>query len=162
MASVCAGSLALYDAGVKLSSPVAGVAIGLFHPDGDQYTTKMSSGHRPTILTDLMGMEDFAGDMDFKIAGTENGFTGMQFDVSIPGISIDLLHECLRKGSAGISHVLSLMNEALPVPRAAFKESVPVMESISLLGAHRAALFRANGYNAKLIGVETGAQVISI
>lgn len=160
MASACVGSLALYDAGVKLKAPVAGIAIGIFHKDGDLYTAdKENVDQNCVILTDLMGMEDYAGDMDFKIAGTTNGFTAMQLDVSIPGLTIELLEQCLDKGRKGLNYILGLMKEELPAPRKQFKESVPVMESMQIMGAQRSILFRAGAYNAKLISAETGAQV---
>jgi len=161
MASACAGSLALYDAGVQLEQPVAGIAIGLFHDDGEKYTPPDFVPSEPTVLTDLMGMEDFAGDMDFKIAGTSNGFTAMQLDVSIPGISIDLLKFCVKKSRIGLDTILGLMNKALPKPRSQFKKSVPVMESVILPSTQRSILFRSNAFNAKLIGTETGAQFFS-
>jgi polyribonucleotide nucleotidyltransferase len=159
MASACAGSLALYDAGVKLKAPVAGIAIGIFHKDGEVYKPEESGDLEDVILTDLMGMEDYAGDMDFKIAGTLDGFTAMQLDVSIPGLSIKLLRETLHKGRKGLKHILKLMRRELPTPRESFKESVPVFETMPIMSLHRSILFRANAYNAKLIGTETGARV---
>jgi polyribonucleotide nucleotidyltransferase len=158
MASACVGSLALFDAGVPLKLPVAGIAIGLFDERGDLYKPDGAEKPKTLIMTDLMGMEDFAGDMDFKITGTSKGFTAMQLDVSVPGISTSLVKKCLGKARLGLDHILKLMNQAMPKPRSSFKSSVPVMESILLPSSHRAILFRANAYNAKLIGAETGAQ----
>lgn len=159
MASACVGSLALFDAGVGLETPVSGIAIGLFHDDGEIYKPEDAQSTDPIILTDLMGMEDYAGDMDCKVAGTSKGFTAMQLDVSIPGISTQLLKESMLKGRSGLDNILRLMNKELPKARSEFKSSVPVMETITLLGAQRSVLFRSNAYNAKLIGAETGAQV---
>ncbi|CAD5234056.1 unnamed protein product [Bursaphelenchus xylophilus] len=156
MASACVGSLAMYDAGVPLKNAVGGVAIGLFNDNGELLATE---NDKPVILTDLMGMEDYAGDMDFKIAGTKDGFTSIQLDVSIPGLTMDLVRESLERGRHGLDHVLAKMNEALPKPRTQFKECVPLLEHVILPGYKRSALFRNAGFNAKLVEAETGVQV---
>ena len=101
MATVCGGSLALRAAGVKTSALVAGIAMGLVS-EGDKYV----------VLTDIMGLEDHDGDMDFKIAGTTRGITALQMDVKLGGINLEVLREALQKASVGINHIIGLMEEA--------------------------------------------------
>ena len=151
MASACVGSLAMYDAGIKLKSPVAGVAIGLIE-DKEKKDYK--------ILTDILGIEDYAGEMDFKMAGTKSGFTAMQLDLKNNGLRKDQLLDALRAGRKGLDHVLKKMNEAIPEPRPEFKPTVPVMETMPLPSYKRAAIFRGGGYNAKLIEAETGTKIL--
>uniref|UniRef100_A0A914I316 Polyribonucleotide nucleotidyltransferase n=1 Tax=Globodera rostochiensis TaxID=31243 RepID=A0A914I316_GLORO len=155
MASVCAGSMALFDAGVPLlANHVAGLAIGLL-TDGEGKRTKY------TLLTDLMGYEDYAGDMDFKIAGTQRGFTAMQMDIKICGLPFGVLRETLERGRKGIDHVLALMRATVAEPRSEFKTSVPIIETMPLPAFKRAVLFRSGGYKAKLLEAETGVKVNS-
>ncbi|KHN88242.1 Polyribonucleotide nucleotidyltransferase 1, mitochondrial [Toxocara canis] len=150
MASVCVGSLALMDAGVPLKAAAAGVAIGLIsNDDGTQ--------HR--ILTDILGIEDYAGDMDFKIAGTSKGLTAMQLDLKVAGISRKLLNEAIARGREGIAHVLLLMEKAQKAPRPEFKDCVPVIENIAIPIFRRHILFRSGAYNVKLIEAETGVKI---
>uniref|UniRef100_A0A0N5AP52 polyribonucleotide nucleotidyltransferase n=1 Tax=Syphacia muris TaxID=451379 RepID=A0A0N5AP52_9BILA len=150
MASVCVGSLALLDAGVPLKAPAAGVAIGMV---SDQDTGRYK------ILTDILGIEDYSGDMDFKIAGTSKGITAMQLDLKIPGITLEMVREALVRGRKGIDYVLKLMNEAQASPRSQFKSSVPVIETMNIPVFRKSILFRNGGYNAKLIEAETGVQI---
>ncbi|RCN32104.1 putative polyribonucleotide nucleotidyltransferase [Ancylostoma caninum] len=152
MASACGGSLALLDAGVPLSASVAGVAVGLI--------TDKDSKRPHRVLTDISGIEDYAGDMDFKIAGSSQGFTAMQLDVKIPGLSRQQLTEALVSGKAGVDHVLDKMAVMLDKPREVFKPTVPVIESMRLDAYKRQALFRAGGMHAKTIEAETGVKVI--
>uniref|UniRef100_A0A183BWW5 Polyribonucleotide nucleotidyltransferase n=1 Tax=Globodera pallida TaxID=36090 RepID=A0A183BWW5_GLOPA len=155
MASVCAGSMALFDAGVPLlANHVAGLAIGLL-TDGDGKRIKY------TLLTDLMGYEDYAGDMDFKIAGTQRGFTAMQMDIKICGLPFGVLREALERGRKGIDHVLALMRATVAEPRSEFKTSVPIIETMPLPAFKRAVLFRSGGYKSKLLEAETGVKVSS-
>ncbi len=106
MATVCGGVLSLMDAGVPLSMVVAGIAIGLVKENG-----------RAAVLTDIAGLEDHFGDMDFKVAGTENGITAVQLDLKIPSISMDIFREALDKARAARLQVLAKMKEAIPAPR---------------------------------------------
>ncbi|KAK6027961.1 putative polyribonucleotide nucleotidyltransferase, partial [Ostertagia ostertagi] len=152
MASVCGGSLALLDAGVPLSAPVAGVAVGLIT---DKETEKP---HK--VLTDILGIEDYAGDMDFKIAGSSSrGFTAMQLDVKVPGLTRQQLSEALVSARGGIDHVLDKMTVMRDRPRAEFKPTVPVLESMRLDAYKRQALFRAGGMHAKTVEAETGVKI---
>ncbi|MFL5479547.1 MAG: polyribonucleotide nucleotidyltransferase, partial [Gemmatimonadaceae bacterium] len=107
MASVCGGSLALFDAGVPLRSAVAGVAMGL-----------IKEGSKYAILTDILGTEDHLGDMDFKVAGTEHGITSIQMDIKIEGLSFQIVQEALAQAREGRLHILGEMSKALAEPRA--------------------------------------------
>jgi len=107
MATVCAGSLSLMDAGVPITAPVAGVAMGLVMEDG-----------KYRILTDILGLEDALGDMDFKVCGTERGITALQMDIKISGITPQIMREALAQAREARLHILEKMREALPAPRA--------------------------------------------
>ncbi|CAJ0578424.1 unnamed protein product, partial [Mesorhabditis spiculigera] len=152
MASACSGSLALYDAGVELKAPVAGVAIGLI-------TDSAKPDDKYLLLTDILGIEDYAGDMDFKIAGTSNGFTAMQMDIKVPGITRKQLSEAVEKGKQGVEYVLDKMAEVQPKPREKFKETVPVIETMQLEPYKRAIIFRNQGFVAKAIEAETRVRI---
>ena len=102
MASVCGSTLALMDAGVKISAPVAGVAMGLM-TQGDEYA----------VLTDIQGMEDFSGDMDFKVAGTTEGITAIQMDTKIQGIPREVMVQALEQARQGRLHILGKITEAI-------------------------------------------------
>lgn len=151
MASVCGGSLALLDAGVPLSASVAGVAMGLFT---DKENTKP---HK--VVTDLLGIEDYAGDMDFKIAGSPRGFTAMQLDVKVPGVTRQQLRESFSCAREAIDHILDRMAAIRERPREEFKASVPALEAIRLDPHKRQTLFRAGGLHAKTVEAETGVRV---
>src|SRR5690606_21234243 len=105
MASVCGSTLALMDAGVPITAPVAGVAMGLITGD-DGYT----------ILTDIQGVEDALGDMDFKVAGTEKGITAIQMDIKVQGITPEIMDQALAQAHEGRLHILGRMLETLPEP----------------------------------------------
>ncbi|EFO95667.1 hypothetical protein CRE_13733 [Caenorhabditis remanei] len=152
MASVCGGSLALFDAGVPMKSAAAGVAIGLI-------TDQNEPDSKYKVLTDILGIEDYAGDMDFKIAGTKNGFTAAQLDVKNDGLTRQQLKESLQAARSGIDHVLSKMNIMRDRPREEFKTTVPIIQSIRIEPHKRVTLFRNNGYNCKLIEAETGVKI---
>jgi polyribonucleotide nucleotidyltransferase len=106
MATVCAGSLALMDAGVPMSKAVAGIAMGLVK-EGDRYA----------VLSDILGNEDHLGDMDFKVAGTKDGITAFQMDIKIKGVSYEIMEKALHQAKEGRMHILGIMNEALSTPR---------------------------------------------
>lgn len=150
MASVCAGSLALLDAGVQMKASVAGLAMGMVvDKERDDYR----------ILTDINGLEDFAGDMDFKVAGTIRGYTAMQMDLKVPGMKPETIVEVLSKARKGLNLILDLMKKAQPLCRNHFKSTVPVFETIPVAVYQRHILFRSGGYNVKLIESETGAKI---
>src|SRR5207247_5892042 len=114
MASVCGGVLSLMDAGVPIKAPVAGVAMGLVK-EGDKYA----------ILSDIAGAEDHYGDMDFKVAGTKDGITALQWDIKITGVTAAIMAEAHEQAKAGRLHVLGKMLEALPESRSAITAHAP-------------------------------------
>ncbi|HEY54250.1 MAG TPA: polyribonucleotide nucleotidyltransferase [Caldilineae bacterium] len=120
MASVCGSTLSLMDAGVPISAPVAGIAMGLIS-EGDVTTPE----GRYVVLSDIQGMEDHLGDMDFKVAGTEAGITALQMDIKIKGLSYDLLGNALSQAHDGRLHILNKMLEVLPEPRTDMSEYAP-------------------------------------
>lgn len=120
-ASICAGSMALMAAGVPITAPVAGIAMGLVS-DKDKYT----------ILTDIQGMEDHFGDMDFKVAGTETGITALQMDIKIEGITEDILRESLEQARIGRLHILEHMAEVISVPREEVSPFAPKVVSFKI------------------------------
>lgn len=156
MASVCGGCLALMDAGVKIDNPVAGVAIGLI-TKADPYDETEISKYK--ILTDLMGIEDHFGDMDFKMAGTKTGVTALQADVKLPGVPIDIMLEAVDSGTVAIDKMLSIMAKTISAPREERKKCGPVTETIVIPASERSKLIGVGGYNLKKIRSETGVQI---
>ncbi len=116
MATVCGGTLALLDAGVKMKKPVAGVAMGLIHD---------TTSPKYAILTDILGDEDHLGDMDFKVTGTADGITATQMDIKVDGLSYEILEKALAQAKAGRLHILNKINETIPEPREDYKPHVP-------------------------------------
>jgi polyribonucleotide nucleotidyltransferase len=114
MASVCSGSLSMMDTGVPLRSAVAGIAMGL-----------IKEGDDVVILSDIQGMEDFLGDMDFKVAGTDKGITALQMDIKIKGISNEILEKALEQADKGYKHILGIMNETIDKPREELSPNCP-------------------------------------
>lgn len=121
MASVCGGSLSMMDAGVPLKAPVAGVAMGLI----------LEEDGRWAVLTDILGDEDHLGDMDFKVAGTENGITTMQMDIKVAGITPEIMAQALAQAKDGRLHILGEMNKALSAPQG-FSEYAPKIETLTI------------------------------
>ncbi|XP_017143283.1 polyribonucleotide nucleotidyltransferase 1, mitochondrial [Drosophila miranda] len=154
MASVCGGSLALMDAGVPVSAPAAGVAIGLV-TKYENDDTKHLQDYR--ILTDILGIEDYMGDMDMKVAGTRKGFTAIQADLKVPGIPLKVVMESLQKATDAKSKILDIMGEAIREPRKYPKDSWPVSETISVEPHQRSQLIGPSGLHMKRIYLETGA-----
>ena len=123
MASVCGSSLSLMCAGVPLKKPVAGIAMGLVsNPDNGDYK----------ILSDIQGMEDFAGDMDFKVAGTKDGITALQMDIKIKGLSLDLMRKALAQAHEGRTFILDSMNAVLPEARKKLSKFAPLIMNITI------------------------------
>ena len=114
MATVCAGTLALLDAGVKMKKPVAGIAMGL-----------ISDGNKWAVLSDILGDEDHLGDMDFKVTGTADGITATQMDIKCDGLSYEILEKALLQARDGRLHILNIINETIPQPREDYKPHVP-------------------------------------
>src|SRR6185312_15545337 len=121
MATVCGASLALMDAGVPITAPVGGVAMGL-----------VKEGEKYAILTDIAGAEDHYGDMDFKVAGTRNGITALQMDIKVPNISADIMREALEQARAGRMFILDKMDEVLTEPRKNLSRYAPRIYTMSI------------------------------
>ncbi|XP_071801862.1 polyribonucleotide nucleotidyltransferase 1, mitochondrial-like [Asterias amurensis] len=155
MASACGGSLALMDAGVPISNAVAGVAIGLMT------ATEPGDSHNITdyrLLTDLLGIEDYMGDMDFKMSGTKKGITALQTDLKLP-VSMKIIHEAIQHATAGKSEILNIMATALAKPRDGHKDNSPVTENLEVPIPRRSKFVGPGGYNLKKIRAETGVTI---
>jgi polyribonucleotide nucleotidyltransferase len=148
MASVCGGSLAMFDAGVPLRAAVAGVAMGL-----------IKEGERYAILTDILGTEDHLGDMDFKVAGTEQGITSIQMDIKIQGLSLELMTEALEQARRGRLHILGEMNKALPKQRADLSQYAPRIVTMTINPEKIGDLIGPKGKTIRGIQDETGAEI---
>ncbi len=148
MASVCGGSLALFDAGVPLRSAVAGVAMGL-----------IKEGAKYAILTDILGTEDHLGDMDFKVAGTEHGITSIQMDIKIEGLSFQIVKEALAQAREGRLHILGEMSKALPEPRADLSPYAPRIVTMNINPEKIGDLIGPKGKTIRGIQEETGAEI---
>ncbi|MCC7196253.1 MAG: polyribonucleotide nucleotidyltransferase [Gemmatimonadaceae bacterium] len=148
MATVCGGSLALFDAGVPIRSAVAGVAMGLIK-EGDRYV----------ILTDILGTEDHLGDMDFKVAGTRAGITSIQMDIKIQGLDLSLMSEALAQAKAGRLHILGKMEEALAAPRADLSPYAPRIVTVHINPEKIGDLIGPKGKTIRGIQDETGAEL---
>jgi len=116
MATVCAGTMALMDAGVQIKRPVSGIAMGLIS-DGDRYA----------VLSDILGDEDHLGDMDFKVTGTAEGITACQMDIKIKGLSYEILVKALQQARAGRLHILDKITETIATPAEEVKSHAPKM-----------------------------------
>ena len=147
MASVCGGSLALMSAGAPLKAPVAGIAMGL-----------ITDGERHAILSDILGMEDHLGDMDFKIAGTNDGITAIQLDLKIEGLSFDIMEKALQQAKEGRTHILDKMNEVMPEPND-ISPYAPRIMSVSINPEKIGALIGPGGKNIKKIIEDTECEV---
>ena len=148
MASVCGGSLALFDCGVPIRGAVAGVAMGL-----------IKEGKKYAILTVILGTEDHLGDMDFKVAGTENGITSIQMDIKVQGLSIESMKEALDQAREGRLHILGEMNKALAGPRAELSLYAPRIVTININPEKIGELIGPKGKTIRGIQEETGAEL---
>ncbi|MFA6357632.1 MAG: polyribonucleotide nucleotidyltransferase [Candidatus Omnitrophota bacterium] len=148
MASVCAATLSLMDAGVPIKSPVGGVALGL-----------IKEGNKTIILTDIAGLEDHFGDMDFKVAGTRAGVTAVQLDLKIDGISLDLLKECLLQSKEGRLFILDKMSTALNTPREQLSSFAPRIDVLKIPIEKIGELIGPGGKTIKAIIASTGASI---
>ena len=148
MATVCGGSLALFDAGVPMKSSCAGVAMGLIK-EGNDYA----------ILTDIMGMEDHLGDMDFKVAGTRKGITALQMDIKITGLTTDLMAEALESARTARLTILDIMNQAISLPKPDLSAYAPRMVTLMIPQSKIGELIGPGGKNIRRIQEETGAEV---
>jgi polyribonucleotide nucleotidyltransferase len=153
MASVCAGVLALMDAGVPLRRPVGGISVGLVTEyDGDHLK-------RYTTLTDIIGSEDHFGDMDFKLCGTTEGVTGFQLDLKLPGITHEIMFEAVAEAKAARTKVLEVMNSVLAAPRTELSPYAPRIETIRINPDKIGLIIGPGGKTIKGIVAETGAEI---
>lgn len=157
MASICAGSLALMDAGVPISAAAAGVAMGLIYNSDN--TDNVEENYK--ILTDISGIEDHLGDMDFKIAGTKKGFTAFQADVKVPGIPLKVIMESIQGATVAKNRIINIMNEVLSSPNSNSKENMPVLDTIEVPVHQRGKFLGIGGTNLKKILYETGVNIYS-
>ncbi|KAJ7341291.1 hypothetical protein JRQ81_005215 [Phrynocephalus forsythii] len=159
MASVCGGSLALMDAGVPVSSAVAGVAIGLITESSSEKNGNIEDYR---LLTDILGIEDYYGDMDFKMAGTYKGITALQADVKIPGIPLKIVMEAVQQATVAKKDILQIMNRTIANPRPNRKENGPLVEVVQVPLSKRARFVGPGGYNLKKLQAETGVTVTQL
>ena len=148
MASVCGTSLSLMDAGVPITAPVAGIAMGLMK-EGDQYV----------VLSDIMGDEDHLGDMDFKVAGTRHGVTALQMDIKIDGITREIMEAALEQAKEGRLHILDRMAEAIGEPRAEMSDYAPRIITIKIHPDKIRDVIGKGGATIRAITEESGATI---
>ncbi|MDX9865638.1 MAG: polyribonucleotide nucleotidyltransferase [Anaerolineaceae bacterium] len=148
MASVCGSTLSLMDAGVPISAPVTGIAMGLIK-EGDKYV----------ILTDIQGLEDHLGDMDFKVAGTQKGITALQMDIKIKGITPQIMAEALEQARGGRDFILGKMMEVISKPNPELKDHAPRITVIHVPVSKIGAVIGPGGKNIRAIQDETGAKI---
>ncbi|ASC73589.1 Polyribonucleotide nucleotidyltransferase [Halomicronema hongdechloris C2206] len=148
MGSVCGSTLALMDAGVPISKPVSGAAMGL-----------IKEGDEVRILTDIQGIEDFLGDMDFKVAGTDSGITALQMDMKITGLSVDIIANAIQQARPARLHILEKMLEAIDKPRTELSPFAPRLISFKIDPEQIGAVIGPGGKKIKGITEETGAKV---
>lgn len=159
MATVCAGSMALMDAGVPILAPAAGVAMGLVTTFKDE-DSKHIKDYR--ILTDQLGIEDYMGDMDMKVAGTKKGFTSIQTDIKIPGLPLKIVNEAVQKAHDAKNRIIDIMNDCINAPRLGKKDSWPVSETMIVDPVKRSKIIGPGGLHVKQIFLQTGVQLNQI
>ena len=148
MASVCGSSLALMDAGVPILSPVAGIAMGLIK-EGEDFA----------VLSDIMGDEDHLGDMDFKVAGTEDGITALQMDIKIDGITPEIMNKALHQARQGRLHILPKMAEVISAPREQMSDFAPRIISFTIDPSKIRDVIGKGGATIRALTEETGASI---
>ncbi len=148
MASVCGSSLSLMDAGVPIKRPVAGIAMGLIK-EGDDYI----------VLTDIAGVEDHLGDMDFKVAGTEQGITALQMDIKISGVTFEILRDALAQAKRARTHILGLMAEAIGGPREQLSQWAPRIQTIQIDPSQIGLLIGKGGETIRGLSEEFDSQI---
>lgn len=153
MASVCAGTMSLLAAGVPLKRPVAGISVGLVTEQNDQHEITTYK-----TLLDIIGSEDFYGDMDFKLCGTSEGVTGYQLDLKLPGIPLSILEEAIHVAKAGRTDVLKVMNDSIAAP-AQMSPNAPRIETTKIPADRIGELIGPGGKNIKAIQAESGADI---
>ena len=150
MASVCGGSLALMDAGVKMKKAVSGIAMGLISGKDGNYA----------VLSDILGDEDHLGDMDFKVTGTKDGITACQMDIKISGLSFEVLEEALNQAKAGRMHILGEMNKTIDKPAENYKPNAPRIIQLTIPKDMIGAVIGPGGKIIQAIQEETGTTIV--
>ncbi|MFC2131993.1 polyribonucleotide nucleotidyltransferase, partial [Bacteroidota bacterium] len=148
MATVCSGSLSLFDAGVPIKKAVAGIAMGLIKEEDDV-----------AILSDILGDEDFLGDMDFKLAGTEDGITAFQMDIKIDGLSIEIMTKALEQAKQGRLHILGKMNEVIDKPREELSDFAPRFTIMQIPTESIGAIIGSGGETIRGITAKAGVEI---
>jgi len=148
MATVCGGSLALMDAGVPMKAPCAGVAMGL-----------IKEGDRVAVLTDILGAEDYLGDMDFKVAGTRDGVTAVQMDIKIQGLDLRIVREALHKARTARLHILDVMGQTLAQPRTSLSKYAPRIITVQIRPDRIGDIIGPKGKTIRGIQDQTGAEI---
>ena len=151
MATVCAGTMGMMDAGVKMKKPVSGIAMGLITDKGSD---------KFAVLSDILGDEDHLGDMDFKVTGTADGITATQMDIKVDGLSYEVLAKALQQAKEGRLHILGKMLEVIPVPRADYKPNVPRIETIQIPKDMIGAVIGPGGKVIQAIQEETKTVIV--
>jgi polyribonucleotide nucleotidyltransferase len=151
MATVCAGTLALMDAGIKIAKPVSGIAMGLITDKG---------GEKFAVLSDILGDEDHLGDMDFKVTGTRDGITATQMDIKVDGLSFEVLKQALAQAREGRLHILDIMEQVIAEPRADLKPHAPRIEKIYIPKEMIGAVIGPGGKIIQDIQATTGATIV--
>ncbi len=149
MATVCAGTMSLMDAGIKLKKPVSGIAMGLIS-DGDKYA----------VLSDILGDEDHLGDMDFKVTGTEDGITACQMDIKVKGLSYEILVKALKQAREGRLHILSKLTETIAAPNENVKAHAPKIITRTIPGDYIGSLIGPGGKNIQELQKETETTIV--
>ncbi|GAP72534.1 polyribonucleotide nucleotidyltransferase [Candidatus Symbiothrix dinenymphae] len=150
MATVCAGTLALMDAGVQMKRPVSGIAMGLISEN---------KGKNYAVLSDILGDEDHLGDMDFKVTGTRNGITATQMDIKVDGLSYEILENALAQAKQGREHILGKILETMPQPRPDLKDHAPRIEMLTIPKEFIGAVIGPGGKIIQAIQEETGTTI---
>ena len=149
MATVCAGTMAMMDAGVQISNPVSGIAMGL-----------ISDGERFAVLSDILGDEDHLGDMDFKVTGTENGITACQMDIKIKGLPYDILIQALKQARDGRLHILEKLTDTIAAPAADVKDHAPKMVMRTIPNEYIGAIIGTGGKVIQELQKETNTTIV--
>lgn len=149
MATVCAGTLALMDAGIQIKKPVSGIAMGL-----------ITDGTRFAVLSDILGDEDHLGDMDFKVTGTEDGITACQMDIKIDGLRYDIMEQALEQAREGRLHILGELTETIKTPNQTVKTNAPKIIKMSISKDFIGAVIGPGGKNIQALQAETGTTIV--
>ncbi|MFT6002152.1 MAG: polyribonucleotide nucleotidyltransferase [Flavobacteriales bacterium] len=149
MASVCAGSLALMDGGIKITNPVSGIAMGLIMNEEGTYS----------VLSDILGDEDHIGDMDFKVTGTKNGITACQMDIKVKGLPYTVLAEALEQAKAGRAHILGEMMKTISTPNNEYKQHTPRIKSLIIPADKIGAIIGSGGKVIQELQAETNSEI---